>query len=83
VAGTDVGGAVQDDARGIPFDKEPTMNTLLHTDFARQVADDRRAAVRIERRSGTGVARRVLAALIRAGRPAPAVQPEPTAAASA
>lgn len=84
VVGTDVGGVAPEDARGIPFDKEPTMNTLLHTDFARQIADDRRASVRLERRAGSGSLRRAVAALLRpAARPAPAPQPEAPAAASA
>lgn len=60
------------------------MNTLIHTDFARQLADDRRAAVRIERRAGKGTLRRAFAALQqRAARRAPATQAEVRTAASA
>ncbi len=79
---TDVRAGAREHARGIPFDKEPTMNTLLHTDFARRLADDRRASVHVERR--VGALRRAVAALPhRAARPARAAQPESPAAASA
>jgi len=54
VVRTDAGGRPPDDALRHPIDLKgiPTMfqPAAYHTDFARQVADDRRSALRIERR---------------------------------